>query len=56
MWRNIISHSVVSAVSTAKSIVSSVVPKSLSAVDMFKFGKNIKLVEKKILNVVVKEF
>ena len=56
MRRNVILHSAVSAVSTAKSIVSSVVPKSLSTVDMLKFGKNIKLVEKKILNVVVEEF
>ena len=32
------------------------VPKSFSAVDMFKFGKIIKPVEKKILNVGVEEF
>ena len=49
MRKNVISHSVVSPVSTAKSIASSVVPKSLSAVDMLKFGKIIKPVEKKIL-------
>ena len=56
MRKNVISHSVVSPVSTAKSIASSVVPKSLSAVDMLKFGKIIKPVEKKILNVGVEEF
>ena len=56
MWKNVVSHSVVSPVSTAKSIASSVVPKSLSAVDMLKFGKIIKPVEKKILNVGVEEF
>ena len=50
------SYSVVSPVSTAKSIVSSVVPKSLSSVDMLEFGKIIKTIEKKILNVVVEEF
>ena len=41
---------------TAKSITSSVVPKSLSAVDMLKFGKITKPVEKKILNVGVEDF
>ena len=56
MRKNVISHSVVSPVSTAKSIASSVVPKSLSGEDMLKFGKIIKLVEKKILNVGVEEF
>ena len=56
MRKNVISHNAVSPVSTAKSIASSVVPKSLSAVDMMKFGKIIKPVEKKILNVGVEEF
>ena len=56
MWKNAISHSVVSPVSTAKSITFSVVPKSLSAVDMLKFWKIIKPVEKKILNFGVEEF
>ena len=56
MRKSVISHSVVSLVSTAKSIASSVLPKSLSAVDMLKFGKIIKPVEKKILNVGVEEF
>ena len=55
MRKNAISHSVVSPVSTAKSIASSVVPKSLSVVDMLKFGKIIKPV-KKILYVGVEEF
>ena len=54
--KSVISHSVVSPVSTEKSIASSVVPKSLSAVDMLKFGKIIKPVEKNILNVEVEEF
>ena len=54
--KNVISHSVVSPVSTAKSIASSVMPKRLSAVDMLRFGKIIKPVEKKILNVGVEEF
>ena len=53
MWKGAISHSVVVfPVSTAKSVV----PKSLSAVDILKFGKIIKPVEKKILNVGVEEF
>ena len=39
-----------------KSIASSVVPKSLSAVDMLKFGKIVKPVEKKIFNVGVDGF
>ena len=56
MRKNVISHSVVSPVSTAKSIASSVMPKSLSAVDMLKFGKLIKPAEKKILNVAVENF
>ena len=56
MWKIVISHSVVSPVSTVKSIASSVVPKSLSAVDILKFGKIVKLVEKKVLNVGVEEF
>ena len=55
MRKNAISHSAVSPVSTAKSIASSVVPKSLSIVDMLKFGKIIKSV-KKILYVGVEEF
>ena len=55
MRKNAISHSVISPVSTAKSIASSVVPKSLSVVDMLKFGKIIKPV-KKILYVGVEEF
>ena len=54
--KNAISHSVVSPVSTAKSIASSVVPKSLSVEDMLKFGKIIKPVEKKNLYVGVEEF
>ena len=54
--KNVISHGVVSPVSTTKSIASSVVPKSLSAVDMFKFGKIIKPVENRIFNVGVEEF
>ena len=56
MRKNVISHSVVFPVSTAKSIASSVVPKSLSAVDMLKFGKIIQPVEKKILNVGAEKF
>ena len=56
MWKSAIPHSVVSPFSAAKSIASTVVPKSLSAVDMLKFGKIIKPVEKKILNVGVEEF
>ena len=55
MLNSVISHRVVSPVSTAKAIVSSVVPKSLSAVDMLKYSKIIKPVEKKILNVWVEE-
>ena len=39
-----------------KSKAPAVMPKSLSAVDMLKFGKIIKPVEKKILNVGVEEF
>ena len=42
MRKSVISHGVVSPISTAKSITSSVVPKILSAVDMLKFGKIIK--------------
>ena len=51
MLKSVISRSVVSPVSTAKSIASSAVPKSLSVVDILKFGKIIKPVEKKILNI-----
>ena len=54
--KSFFSCSLVSPVSTAKSIVSSVVPKSLSSVDILEFGKIIKPIEKKILNVVVEEF
>ena len=54
--KRVLFHSVVYPVSTEKSIASSVVPKSLSAVDMLKFGKIIKPVEKNILNVEVEEF
>ena len=46
MWKSVISHSVISPASTAKSIASSVVPQSLSAVDTLTFGKIIKPVEK----------
>ena len=53
MRKSVISHSVVSPVSTAKSIASSVMPKNLSAVDMLKHGK---IIEKKILIVGVEEF
>ena len=56
MRKNVISCSVVSPVSTAKSTASCVVPKSLSTVDMLRFGKIIKPVEQKILNVGVEEF
>ena len=56
MRKSVISHGVVSPISTTKSITSSVVPKSLSTVDMLKFGKIIKPIEKKILNVAVEEF
>ena len=56
MRKNVVSCSAVSPVSTAKSTASSVVPKSLSAVDMLRFGKIIKPVEQKILNVGVEEF
>ena len=56
MQKSIISHSVVFPVRTVKSIVSSVVPKIFSAVDTLKFGKIIRSVEKKILNVRVEEF
>ena len=56
MRKSVISHSVVSPMSTLKNIASSVVPKSFSAVDMSKFGKIIKPVEKKILNDGVEEF
>ena len=51
MLKSVISRSVVSPVSTAKSIAFSAVPKSLSVVDILKFGKIIKPVEKKILNI-----
>ena len=43
-------------ISISKSIACSVVPKSLSTVNMLKFGKIIKPVEKKIFNVEVEEF
>ena len=56
LQKSVISHSVISPISTAKSTASSVVPKNLSAVDMLKFGKIIKPVKKKILNVGVEEF
>ena len=55
MWKSVISPNVVSPISTDKNIASSVVPKSLLAVDMLKFGKVIKPVENKILNVGVKD-
>ena len=55
-WKSVILHSVVSPVSTVKNIASSVVPKSLPAIDMLKFGKIIKPIERKILNVEVEEF
>ena len=55
MRKSVISHIVVSPVSIVESIVSSVLPKNLSAVDMSKIGKTIKLVENKILNVGVDE-
>ena len=54
--KSVISHSVFSPVSNVKSIASSVVPKSLSGVDMLKFGKIIKAAEKKVLNFGVEEF
>ena len=55
MRKSVISHSVVSPVSIVKRIVSSVLPKNLSAVNMSKIGKIIKIVENKILNVGVDE-
>ena len=55
MRKSVISHIVVSPVSIVESIVSSVLPKNLSAVDISKIGKIIKLVENKILNVGVDE-
>ena len=57
MRKSVILQSAVSPVSTAaKSIASSVVPKNLLEIDMLKFGKIIKPVEKKILNAGVEEF
>ena len=56
MRKSVISHSVVCPISTTKSIASSVVPKRLSAEDMLKFGKTIKLAENKMLNVGGEEF
>ena len=56
MRKNVIWHSVLSPVTTVKSKAPAVMPKSLSAVDMLKFGKIIKPVEKKILNVGAEEF
>ena len=44
--KSVISHNVVSPVSTAKRIASSVVPICLSALDMLRFGKIIEPVEK----------
>ena len=51
MRKSVILYSVISPIRTAKSIASSVILKSLSAVDMLKLGKIIEPVETKILNV-----
>ena len=56
MQKSVISHSVVSPISTAKNIASSVVSKSLSAVDVLEFGKIIKSVENSTLDGGIEEF